>query len=134
MLRLSSNRMCTIRFVPVFLVTLCVAFFASCPEEKKEAPAPKARPTISAQPVQKKAPQIDIHNAIAVIETAKGMMEIAFYPNDATQTVKNFIKNARLGYYNGRSFHSDNPGETIQAGFSLGCRHDSIGEKRSGSC
>lgn len=119
MLRFSSNRMCTIRFAPVFLVTLCVALFASCPEEKKEAPAPKARPTISAQPVQKKARQVDIHNAIAVIETAKGMMEIAFYPNDATQTVKNFIKNARLGYYNGRSFHTDNPGETIQAGSPL---------------
>lgn len=115
MLRLSSNRMCTIRFVPVFLVTLWVVFLASCPEEKKEPPAPKARPTISAQPVQKKSPQVDIHNAIAVIETAKGKMEVEFYPDDASQTVKNFIKNARLEYYNGRSFHTDNPGQIIQA-------------------
>jgi cyclophilin family peptidyl-prolyl cis-trans isomerase len=111
--------MCIIRFASMFLVTLCVVFLASCPEEKKEPPAPKARPTRSVQPVQKKAPQIDIHNAIAVIETAKGMMEVEFYPDDASQTVKNFIKNARLGYYNGRSFHTDNPGETIQAGSPL---------------
>lgn len=119
MLSLSSNRMCTSRFAPAFFVTLCVMFLASCPEEKKEPPAPKARPAISAQPAQKKAPQIDIHNAVAVIETAKGRMEVEFYSNDATQTVQNFVKNARLGYYNGRSFHTDNPGETIQAGSPL---------------
>ena len=47
------------------------------------------------------------------------MMEVEFYPDDASLTVKNFIKNARLGFYNGRSFHSDNPGETIQAGSPL---------------
>lgn len=119
MLRLSSNRMCIMRFASMFLVTLGVIILASCSQEKKEPPAPKARPTRSVQPVQKKAPQIDIHNAIAVIETAKGMMEVEFYPDDASQTVKNFIKNARLGYYNGRSFHTDNPGETIQAGSPL---------------
>ncbi len=119
MLRLSSNRMCIIRSASVFLVTLWVIFLASCPQEKKEPPAPKARPTKSVQSVQKKAPQIDIHNAIAVIETAQGMMEVEFYPDDASLTVKNFIKNARLGFYNGRSFHSDNPGETIQAGSPL---------------
>ncbi len=119
MLRLSSNRMCIIRFASVFLVTLWVIFLASCPQEKKEPPAPKARPTKSVQSVQKKAPQIDIHNAIAVIETAQGMMEVEFYPDDASLTVKNFIKNARLGFYNGRSLHSDNPGETIQAGSPL---------------
>ena len=119
MLRLSSNRMCIIRFASVFLVTLWVIFLASCSQEKREPPAPKARPTKSVQPVQKKAPQIDIHNAIAVIETAQGMMEVEFYPDDASLTVKNFIKNARLGYYNGRSFHTDNPGETIQAGSPL---------------
>ena len=119
MLRLSSNRMCIIRFASVFLVTLWVIFLPSCPQEKKEPPAPKARPTKSVQSVQKKVPQIDIHNAIAVIETAQGMMEVEFYPDDASLTVKNFIKNARLGFYNGRSFHSDNPGETIQAGSPL---------------
>ena len=119
MLRLSSNRMCIIRFASVFLVTLWVVFLASCSQEKKEPPAPKARPTKSVQSVQKKAPQIDIHNAIAIIETAQGMMEVEFYPDDASLTVKNFIKNARLGFYNGRSFHTDNPGETIQAGSPL---------------
>jgi peptidyl-prolyl cis-trans isomerase B (cyclophilin B) len=119
MLRLSSNRMCIIHFASVFLVTLWVVFLPSCSQEKKEPPAPKARPTKSVQSVQKKAPQIDIHNAIAVIETAQGMMEVEFYPDDASLTVKNFIKNARLGFYNGRSFHTDNPGETIQAGSPL---------------
>ncbi len=119
MLRLSSNRMCIIHFASVFLVTLWVVFLPSCSQEKKEPPAPKARPTKSVQSVQKKAPQIDIHNAIAIIETAQGMMEVEFYPDDASLTVKNFIKNARLGFYNGRSFHTDNPGETIQAGSPL---------------
>ena len=119
MLRLSSNRMCIIRFASVFLVTLWVIFLPSCPQEKKEPPAPKARPTKSVQSVQKKAPQIDIPNAIAVIETVQGMMEVEFYPDDASLTVTNVIKTARLGFYNGRSFHSDNPGETIQAGSPL---------------
>lgn len=41
----------------------------------------------------------------ASIETSKGTIEIALYPEHAPQTVNNFVFLAREGFYNGVSFH-----------------------------
>jgi peptidyl-prolyl cis-trans isomerase B (cyclophilin B) len=53
---------------------------------------------------------------VAVIETAKGTMEVEFYADDAPQTVTNFVKNAQLEFYNNETFHRVEPGLIIQAG------------------
>ncbi len=40
-----------------------------------------------------------------IIHTAKGNMTVDFYEKDAPQTVANFVKLAKSGYYDGLTFH-----------------------------
>ncbi|MEO8795067.1 MAG: peptidylprolyl isomerase [Daejeonella sp.] len=41
----------------------------------------------------------------AIIKTEKGDMTVNFYDKDAPNTVANFLKLAKEGYYNGVTFH-----------------------------
>ena len=50
------------------------------------------------------------------IKTAKGDMKVEFYDNDAPNTVANFVKLAKDGYYNGLNFHRVIPDFVIQGG------------------
>ena len=50
------------------------------------------------------------------IKTAKGDMKVEFYDNDAPNTVANFVKLAKSGYYNGLNFHRVIPDFVIQGG------------------
>ena len=50
------------------------------------------------------------------MHTAKGVMKIEFYDQDAPNTVKNFIKLAKEGYYDGLAFHRVIPNFVIQGG------------------
>jgi len=50
------------------------------------------------------------------IKTAKGDMKVEFYDNDAPNTVANFVKLAKSGYYNGLTFHRVIPDFVIQGG------------------
>ena len=52
----------------------------------------------------------------AEIHTAKGMMKVNFYEEDAPNTVANFIKLAEKGYYDGLNFHRVIPNFVIQGG------------------
>lgn len=52
----------------------------------------------------------------AEIRTEKGVMKINFYDEDAPNTVDNFIKLAKEGYYNGLRFHRVIPDFVIQGG------------------
>ena len=53
---------------------------------------------------------------IATIETNKGTMRAELYPQDAPQTVNNFVYLAREGYYDGVPFHRVIPGFMVQTG------------------
>jgi peptidyl-prolyl cis-trans isomerase B (cyclophilin B) len=53
---------------------------------------------------------------IAVMETSKGQMAIEFWAKDAPQTVANFKKLARQGFFDGTGFHRIIKGFMIQAG------------------
>lgn len=50
------------------------------------------------------------------IKTAKGDMKVEFYDADAPNTVANFVKLAKDGYYNGLTFHRVIPDFVIQGG------------------
>jgi cyclophilin family peptidyl-prolyl cis-trans isomerase len=50
------------------------------------------------------------------IETNKGPIEIELYPDDAPQTVNNFVCLAQDGYYDGTPFHRIVQGFVIQGG------------------
>jgi peptidyl-prolyl cis-trans isomerase B (cyclophilin B) len=41
----------------------------------------------------------------ALIETVKGTMKVRFYEKDAPNTVANFVKLAKSGFYDGLTFH-----------------------------
>jgi len=55
----------------------------------------------------------------AEIHTAKGIMKVEFYENDAPKTVENFIKLAKDGFYDGLAFHRVIPNFVIQGGCPL---------------
>jgi peptidyl-prolyl cis-trans isomerase B (cyclophilin B) len=52
----------------------------------------------------------------AEIHTEKGVMKAEFYEKDAPNTVDNFIKLAKEGFYDGLTFHRVIPDFVIQGG------------------
>ncbi len=52
----------------------------------------------------------------AIIKTAKGDMTVEFFDADAPNTVANFRKLAKDGFYNGLTFHRVIPNFVIQGG------------------
>ena len=52
----------------------------------------------------------------AEIHTAKGVMKVKFYEEDAPNTVANFVKLAKEGFYDGLAFHRVIPNFVIQGG------------------
>ena len=52
----------------------------------------------------------------ALIHTEKGLMKAEFYEDDAPNTVDNFVKLAKSGFYDGLRFHRVIPDFVIQGG------------------
>ena len=57
----------------------------------------------------------------AIIHTDKGPLKVEFYTNDAPNTVANFVKLAKEGFYEGLNFHRVIPDFVVQGG----CPHGS---------
>ena len=72
-----------------------------------------AQPAFSAPAKGKSAASSD---EVAVMETTKGRMVIEFWDKEAPQTVDNFKKLARQGYFDGTGFHRIIKGFMIQGG------------------
>jgi peptidyl-prolyl cis-trans isomerase B (cyclophilin B) len=52
----------------------------------------------------------------AEIHTPKGIMKVSFYEEDTPETVENFVKLAKKGFYDGLAFHRVIPNFVIQGG------------------
>jgi peptidyl-prolyl cis-trans isomerase B (cyclophilin B) len=52
----------------------------------------------------------------AEIHTEKGLLKVDFFDKDAPNTVANFVKLSKAGFYNGLTFHRIIPGFVIQGG------------------
>jgi peptidyl-prolyl cis-trans isomerase B (cyclophilin B) len=52
----------------------------------------------------------------AEIHTEKGLMRVSFFEKDAPNTVANFVKLSKKGFYNGLTFHRVIPEFVIQGG------------------
>lgn len=52
----------------------------------------------------------------AEIHTEKGIMKVEFYEDDAPDTVTNFVKLSKKGFYDGLTFHRVIPDFVIQGG------------------
>lgn len=55
-------------------------------------------------------------NPRAVISTKFGDMSVRFYPDDAPRHVDNFVSLAKMGFFDGTTFHRVIPGFMIQGG------------------
>jgi peptidyl-prolyl cis-trans isomerase B (cyclophilin B) len=64
----------------------------------------------------KENPPINASNEVAVIETSEGDMVLQFWTDAAPNTVENFKKLARSGFYDGTIFHRVVKGFMIQGG------------------
>jgi cyclophilin family peptidyl-prolyl cis-trans isomerase len=92
-------------------------------EEKPETTVPEEPEMKEAEKPAEAAPAKEItrDNAAAIIELAKGgRIVMEFYPKDAPNTVDNFIKLAKKGFYDGLTFHRVVPGFVVQGGDPLG--------------
>src|SRR5258708_35236727 len=59
---------------------------------------------------------VNTRNEVAVITTSEGDMVVQFWTDAAPNTIKNFKKLARSGFYNGTIFHRIVKGFMIQGG------------------
>ena len=83
--------------------------------EKKQETIEPAKPA-EAAPAKPETP-VTRDNAAAIIELGKGgRIVIEFYPKDAPNTVDNFIKLTKKGFYNGLTFHRVVPNFVAQGG------------------
>lgn len=53
---------------------------------------------------------------VIVLETAKGVIQIETYPEEAPKTVEHILQLVRKGFYNGQRFHRAEPNFVIQIG------------------
>lgn len=56
----------------------------------------------------------------AAIHTDKGVMKVKFFEEDAPNTVENFCKLSKSGFYDGLTFHRVIPNFVIQGGCPIG--------------
>jgi peptidyl-prolyl cis-trans isomerase B (cyclophilin B) len=62
------------------------------------------------------ASSVEQAHPIVVLETARGVIKIELYPEEAPQTVANFLRLVEKGFYNGLAFHRVVPNFVIQGG------------------
>ena len=56
------------------------------------------------------------HNPQVIMETSKGTIVLELFPDEAPETVKNFLRYVRWGHYDGTIFHRVIPDFMIQGG------------------
>ena len=66
---------------------------------------------------------------IAELHTAKGLMKVEFFEEDAPNTVKNFVDLSKKGFYDGLTFHRVIPDFVIQGGCPNGIGNGGPGYK-----
>jgi peptidyl-prolyl cis-trans isomerase B (cyclophilin B) len=91
---------------------------APAPSPAAAAPAastPTSPPPSAATQPPKETPPVST-NEVAVIKTALGEMVVEFWPDVAPNTVENFKKLTRQGFYDGTAFHRIVKGFMIQGG------------------
>ncbi len=83
------------------------------PGKPAEAAAPKPAEAAPA-PEKPQAPAVE--NSMVMIQTKKGDILIKLFDTDAPETVANFLKLTKEGFYDGLTFHVVEPGYFVQGG------------------
>jgi cyclophilin family peptidyl-prolyl cis-trans isomerase len=89
----------------LLVVPLAVIALAACPSAQEDAPPATAET----------APPAATRDTV-VLETSRGAIVLELDPTKAPETVANFLKHVRAGFYNGLIFHRIEPNFVIQAG------------------
>src|SRR4030095_1882611 len=71
---------------------------------------------IAAEEKKAESPTMNASNEVAVIKTSEGEMVVQFWTDAAPNTIENFKKLAREGFYDGTIFHRIVKGFMIQGG------------------
>lgn len=109
----------------IIIAVLAVAFiiFIVVVGGTQKAPAPipidkTSTPVVANTPETQPAAETNSVKAVttAVMTTNKGIITFEFYSKDAPNTVANFVKLAKEGFYNGVRFHRVVKGFMIQGG------------------
>ena len=113
-------RKVSLLMVSVILFTLNFGVYSCKSEAKKSANTIVPASVVAQQPTNKAADEpvksLEKGNMQAEIHTKKGVMKVTFYEKDAPNTVANFVKLAKSGFYNGLTFHRVIPNFVIQGG------------------
>ena len=85
------------------------------PAPEPGAAAPEEGATILSKPADQLTVE-EMEKLQAVLETNQGVIKFKFYPRQAPNHCRNFIKLAEKGFYNGLIFHRVIPGFMLQGG------------------
>ena len=96
--------------------TLCVFVAGAASAAEPMTKAPEAKPAAKPAPAMKAKAATKAGEEVAILETSKGRMVVEFWEKDAPQTVANFKKLARQGYFDGTGFHRIIKNFMIQGG------------------
>ncbi len=105
-------------FFLCFLIISLISFASGCREVKMnptQTPKPLESQTLSltATPSNTLTPSAP---PLVTVETEKGSFKFVMFPNSAPNTVNNFIALARVGFYDGLTFHRVEPDFVVQGG------------------
>ena len=99
------------RLIPFWIGSLVIVlFFSAC-----SRPEPPADESILRKPLDELTVE-DMERMGAVVETNYGAFRFRFFPREAPNTVKNFLKLVRVGFYDGLRIHRVAPGLYLQGG------------------
>jgi peptidyl-prolyl cis-trans isomerase B (cyclophilin B) len=100
-----------VRFFLLLFMALALVMFMACEKEGTSG----ADPDILLKPIDELTAQ-DIKKLVAVVKTNYGVFRLRFFPEDAPNTVRSFIKLTREGFYNGLTFHRVVPNYMLVGG------------------
>ena len=99
--------------IAISLLSMALGAVVGCSEAQTKDPAkPPAKEPKKEEPKTVSANT----NEVAVIKTSAGEMVVEFWPDVAPNTVDNFKKLAKSGFYDGTAFHRIVKGFMIQGG------------------
>ncbi len=105
--------------IPILIIVLILGglilgfYFLFTSNEKEEA---SKEDLTTEEPKNGEVPNETTTNMIAVITTNYGQIKLELFGTDAPNTVNNFVKLAKEGFYNGTKFHRVIKGFMIQGG------------------
>ena len=70
----------------------------------------------AAKPAESQKGSARVKTTAEITMEKGGIIKIEFFPDDAPETVKNFITLAKKGFYDGLAFHRVEPGFVVQGG------------------